>query len=197
MDGSGWSWSGTGGDRVANQTQLFGIGPERKTVGELRAWLEVHASAPWLEGYLFLRAQGVRHRDAMLATWLSLATDDRGDIPTREAFAELMGVSRAATYTWESRRPEIRVWAEKLQVLRLRGSRLAEVDERTYEAAAGADGSAADRKLYYQRAGVWEDVERLRLVGAEDGPVEYVDVTEAELEAIRHALKGEGGGTEG
>jgi hypothetical protein len=41
--------------------------------------------------------------------------------------------------------------------MRMRGARLAEVDEQTYLAAAGEGSSATDRKLYYQRAGVWEE----------------------------------------
>lgn len=165
-----------------------------KLLAEIEEWLKENAPAPWLEGYLFLRGQGVRYRDAMLATWLSLSRDDRGGVPTRNDFANVMGVVRATTYQWESRRPEIRQWAELLQVLRLRGSRLAQVDERTYEAAAAEGGSAADRKLYYQRAGVWEEEQRLHLVGAEEGPMEYVDVGDEELEAIRRALIGDAAG---
>ena len=131
---------------------------ERVTLAQLERWLREEASPDWLDGYLWLRGRGVRYRDAMLATWLSLRKDDRGELGTREDFARLMGVSRAATYAWEGKRPEIRQWAELLQVIRMRGARLAEVDERTYLAAVAAcKSTAADRKLYYQRAGVWEE----------------------------------------
>lgn len=136
-----------------------GIAPtgERVLLVELERWMREEAPSGWLDGYLFLRARGVRYRDAMLATWLSLRTDDRGDVRTRDDFARLMGVARATTYGWEGRRPEIRQWAELLQVMRMRGARLAEIDERTFEAAVGEESSASDRKLYYQRAGVWEE----------------------------------------
>jgi len=149
---------------MEQQTDLFGDvvvdERERVTLTQVEAWLREEASPRWLDGYLWLRGRGVRYRDAMLATWLSLAKDDRGSIATRDDFARVMGVARATTYDWEGRRPEIRQWAELLQVMRMRGMRLAEVDERTYEAAAGKEGrstTAADRKLYYQRAGVWEE----------------------------------------
>lgn len=141
-----------------------------------------------MEGYLFLRSQGIAYRDAMLAMWLSLSTDDRGDTPTRQEFANVMGVARATTYQWEARRPEIRDYAEMLRVMRLRGTRLAEVDERSYEAASGIESSASDRKLYYQRAGVWDEETTLHVVGKDDGPVQYTDVTGEELDAIRQAL---------
>ncbi len=147
-------------DEMVQQAELFEeIAPARERVllAELLRWMKEEASPAWLEGYLFLKARGVRYRDAMLAVWLSLAKDDRGEVETREEFARLMGVARATTYGWEARRPEIRQWAELLQVMRMRGMRLAEVDERTYWAAVNEEGSATDRKLYYQRAGVWEE----------------------------------------
>ena len=65
---------------------------------------------------------------------------------------------------------------------------MAKVDERTYKAAKGKESSASDRKLYYQRAGVWGEESTLHVVGAGEGPVEYVDVTGEELGAIRDAL---------
>jgi hypothetical protein len=70
----------------------------------------------------------------------------------------------------------------------LRGARLAEVDERTYSAAVDSDSSASDRKLYYQRAGVWNEEATMHVVGAGDGPVQYTDVTKDELDTIRQAL---------
>jgi DNA-binding XRE family transcriptional regulator len=134
----------------------------------------------------------------MLAVWLSVASYDRGEVKTRADLADLMSVSRQTTYGWEAKQP-VREWAELLRLRRMRGSHLAEVDERTYVKAIGEESSASDRKLYYQRAGVWEDEQRLHLVGAEDGPVEYADVNDGELEAIRQALitQAKGGGEEG
>jgi DNA-binding XRE family transcriptional regulator len=163
------------------------------TVDALEEWFDETASPSWKEGYDFLKSRGVRHRYAALAVWLSLSTDDRGDIQTREDFARLMGVSRSTTYDWEKKHP-VREWAQALQVMRLRGARLAEVDERTYRAAISANGSATDRKLYYQRAGVWEDRVGVRPVDPDDGPAAYEDVTDEEAEAIRRALAEEAAG---
>jgi len=179
------------------QTSFLGAGQQRRrTVKQTEAWLFGEGvPAAWGEGYLALRAKHVAHYDAMLAVWLSLARDDRGAVRTREDFARLMGVSRQTTYDWEARRPEIRVYAEWLQVLRLRGSRLAEVDERTY--AAALEGTHQDRVLYYKRAGVWEEAQRVHLVGEGEGPVEYVDVSQEELDAIRDALQAKSGSAEG
>lgn len=156
------------------------------TVPAIEEWLQ--GRPEWLEGYLFLRSKGVRYRDAMLAVWLSLSKDDRGEVATRDEFAKIMGVSRASTYEWETKRPEIRQWAEFLQVQRLRGMRLAEVDEAAYQAAISEKGTASDRQLYYKRAGVWEDRVGVRPVDPDDEPVGMVDVTDEEFEAIRAAL---------
>ncbi len=169
------------------------------TVAALEAWLDDGAPSPmWKAGYDFLRARGVRHRYAALAVWLSLSRDDRGEIKTRDDFAKLMGVSRQTTYQWEERQP-VREWAAVLQVMRLRGSRLADVDWATYQRAIGEDTTAADRRLYYQRAGVWEERVGVRPVDTEDGPAGYGDVTDGEIEAIREALAREaaGGGEAG
>ena len=161
---------------------------ERLTLETWESWLDEHSPSPlWYEGYWLLRARGVRFRYAALAVWLSLRSDDRGEIQTRSDFANLMGVGRRTTYDWEKRQP-VRKWEEMLRLLRLRGSRLAEVDEQTYQAAISEKGGSSDRRLYYQRAGVLDELHTLQLVGADKGPVEYVDVTEGELEAIRQAL---------
>lgn len=181
-------------DLFDEETPLPVMSQGATTVDVLGAWLDDGARKPeWKAGYDFLRARGVRHRYAALAVWLSLSRDDRGEIGTRDDFANLMGVSRQTTYQWEERQP-VRDWAAVLQVMRLRGSRLAEVDEATYVAAKAAGSSASDRKLYYQRAGVWEERVGVRPVEAEDGPAGYEDVTDGEVEAIEKALAAEAAG---
>lgn len=178
---------------MASQAPLFDgvILPDQSagttTVDALEEWFDQAAEPSWKEGYDFLKSRGVRHRYAALAVWLSLSSDDRGDIQTRDDFARLMGVSRSTTYDWEKKQP-VREWAEKLQVMRLRGARLAEVDERTFLAATSVEGSASDRKLYYQRAGVWEDRVGVRPVDPGDGPAGYEDISDDELAAIEEAL---------
>jgi DNA-binding XRE family transcriptional regulator len=174
------------------QTDLFGneIDPSRTmTVDLFSDWLdELAPSSFWADGYELLRARGVRHRYAALATWLSLGRDDRGDLQTRDDFANFMGVARQTTYDWEDRRP-VREWAEMLRVLRMRGARLANVDERTYRAAVGDESSARDRELYYKRASVWEDQQRVTLVGdEEEAPVQQTvsfDVNALPVEVLR------------
>jgi len=142
---------------MVTQQNLFTTDADhRMTATEFQTWL-ASATEPWVDGYLQLRQQGVAYRDAVLATWLSLRRDDRGGIKTRDDLANLLGVSRVTTYQWEARRPEIREYVERLHIARLRGERMAEVDEATYQAAVAADSSAADRKLFYQRAGVWDE----------------------------------------
>lgn len=161
--------------------------PERHqatNLATIEAWLQDRPL--WLDGYLYLRAKGVRYRDAMLAVWLSLGKDDRGDVKTRADFANLLGISRATTYHWETHRP-IQRWAEALLLIRLRGSRLAEVDEATYDAAIAETGAAGDRRLYYQRARVLEETTRLLFDEAQD-PLDFEDISDDELEAVEAAL---------
>ena len=158
-------------------------------IPELDRWLDECApSSAWGDGYGLLRSRGVDHRYAALAVWLSLSRDDRGKIQTREEFANFMGVSRQTTYDWESKRP-VREWAEMLRVLRLRGAQLAEVDRRTYLKAVDEESSAADRQLYYKRAGVWEDQARLTLIGDDgEAPVRsevVFDLSTLPVEALR------------
>jgi hypothetical protein len=172
--------------------------PVKRTAAEVETWLTTKAKPIWLAEYEYLRTQGLRHYEAVLSVWLSLSKDDRGNVQTRDDLARVLGVARATTYEWEAKHPQIREQAEALQVRRLRGSRLADVDERTYQAAIAVAGTAKDRQLYYQRAGVWEEAQRVRVVGDDDDQP-YADVTEGEIEAIRRALSGKdsGGGTPG
>jgi hypothetical protein len=153
----------------------------KKSRQELEAWLDSlpdKLKAPWIEGYLYLRSVcKASPHDAMLAVWLSVASYDRGNLKSRDDFSAFIGVSRAVTYQWERRRPQIREWVEELQFMRLHGAHLAEVDERTYLAAIGKEGSASDRKLYYERAGVLKTEGKLKLVGGDkddgDAPIEF------------------------
>jgi hypothetical protein len=171
--------------------------PIKKSRQDLEAWIDAlpdKSKAAWVEGYLYLRTvHGASPHDAMLAVWMSVASYDRGDLKSRDDFSAFIGVSRAVTYQWERRRPQIREWVEELQFMRLHGARLAEVDERTYLAAIGTDGSASDRKLYYERANVLKAEGKLKLVGGDkedgDSPIEFVNVTDAELDEIRDALE--------
>jgi hypothetical protein len=171
-------------------------------------WLEDQASEWWLEDYRVLRQQGWKWKDAFCITWLSLRKGDRGTLPTVESLADWLGISRRWFYNRRAKfdgqpGPGQNLWdvtAEHLQLRRLRGSRLAEVDQVTFEQAASAEKSTArDRELYYKRAGVWTDEKRVQVVGDGGGPVDFTDVSDEELEAIRAALQSDavGGGETG
>jgi hypothetical protein len=140
----------------------------------------------WAEGYQKLRALGVRWTYAAYASWKAIHRDDRGGIRTVKEFSRWLGRSESTIYQWPQRAP-IDDWAKYLRTDYFL-DRMAEVDQRTYEVAVSEDGSATDRKLFYQRSGVWDDERTLHLVGDDDGPIEYTDVTERELDAIRRAL---------
>lgn len=141
---------------MAAQGKLFGGESERRTLAEIAAWVE-QAPEAWMEEFAFLRAKKVHYKHALLAVWLSLSKDDRGEVKTRDDLAKVLGVAKQTTYDWEHKHPEIAEYAELLLLRRMRGSRLAEVDEMTYQAAAAEAGTHNDRKLYYKRAGVWDE----------------------------------------
>lgn len=172
----------------------------KKSQAQIERWLG-KVKAAWREGYDFLMATqpGIRYYDALLAVWLSVSKRDRGHLRTQEDFADFIGVSRAVTYQWMKRRPEILEWAQELVELRFNSTRVADVDERVYQKAAGLKSTPAWVRLFYQRAGKLTEALDLHHMGEDGGPVEYTDVTKDELERIRSALVGEaqGGGAPG
>lgn len=144
----------------------------KRSAEQVERWLG-RARPAWREGYDFLMATqpGIRYYDALLAVWLSVSKRDRGKLKTQEDFADFIGVSRPVTYQWIKRRPEILKWAQKMVELRFSATRLADVDERLYQKAAGLKSTPAWVKLYYQRAGVLKDEGRLTISGDEDEPL--------------------------
>ena len=125
-------------------------------------WLGEQPNAWWLEDYRLLRSKGWKWKDAMAIVWMSLRRDDRGVLDSVEELTNWLGVTRRWFYSRRAKfdgqpTPGQNLWdvaAEQLQLRRLRGCRLAEVDERTFEQAVAAAGTARDRELYYKRAGV-------------------------------------------
>jgi len=172
----------------------------KKSQTQIERWLGQRTPA-WREGYDFLMATkpGIRYYDALLAVWLSVGKHDRGKLKTQLEFADAIGVSRAVTYQWIDRRPEILKWAQELTEIWFSSSRVHDVDERTYQKASGTKSSPAWAKLFYQRAGILMEEMGLHHMFADDGPVEYMDVTDDERKRIRDALAGEtpGGGAPG
>lgn len=158
----------------------------KKSQSQVERWLS-KARAAWRDGYDYLMATkpDLKYYDALLAVWLSCGKDDRGSVKTREDFADFIGVSRAVTYQWQDRRPEILEWVQELVELRLGGSRLADVDERTYQKAQARNGTPADRRLFYERAKVLGASLRVKVSGDEDDDTPVaVDLSDAKLERI-------------
>ncbi len=163
----------------------------KKSREQVERWLS-KARAAWREGYDYLIATkpGVKYYDALLAVWLSVGKDDRGSLKTRDDFARFIGVSRAVTYQWQERRPEIVEWAREIVELRFDNSKIAAVDGRVIAKATSRRTTVSWVRLFYERAGLLKASFDLHHKGADDGPVEYVDVTKRELDAIRDALRG-------
>lgn len=144
----------------------------------------------FLEGYLALRARGWEWREAFCIVWLSLARDDRGGLATVAELCDYLGVSRMWFYEHKGRYENEPArgmnawdwWAERLQLARLRGQRLAEVDEATYRRAVSYEGKAADRELYYKRAGVL--VQRSEVTATVGQSVEVSELSDDELDAL-------------
>jgi hypothetical protein len=162
----------------------------------LDAWLK--DKPLWRDGYDFLLANGVSPQDALLTVWVSLARKERGVLKTRQEFAERMGVSRPVTYQWEDRHTyamsggklTIRDLAEVLRVRRM-NELVGDVDQRLYLNAKRADANSALIALFYKRSQVMKDDLTLHVMGQDEGPVQYVDVTKEELDAIREGLAAE------
>ena len=152
----------------------------KKSAHDLEEWI---ASAPAMlrETFEFLKANKVHYRMAFLLAWNSCAEDDRGAIKTRDDFARFMGVCRQVTYQWINRfgRVEYKCWLEDIHRMRMLGSRMAQVDQCTYEAAVSPAGKAVDRELFYKRAGVWKDNGRVELVGDAAQPIRVIEVGSA------------------
>ncbi len=171
----------------------------KKSQAQVERWL-TRARAAWREGYDYLIATkpGIAYYDALLAVWLSVGKDDRGELKTRDDFARFIGVSRAVTYQWQERRPEIVEWAREIVELRFDSSKIATVDQRVIAKATSRRTTVAWVRLFFERAGLLKSSFDVHHKGAEDGPIEYVDVTERELNAIREALVRDAAqGTEG
>lgn len=167
-------------------------------------WLAEQPCGWWMDDYRYLRSQRWSWKDALSIVWMSLRRDDRGELQKVEELTNWLGVSRQWFYGRRRKfdnQPAVglNLWdvlAEQLQLRRLRGSRLAAVDEVTFEKAVGEDTTARDRELYYKRAGVLQNEQRIQLVGGGGGPIEFEDVSDDDLETIRDALSEAGSGGE-
>lgn len=144
----------------------------------------------FLESYMALRANGWGWREAFCIAWMSLGRDDRGGLNSVSDLCDYLGVSRMWFYEHKAKYENEPAqglnawdwWAERLQLARLRGHRLAEVDEATFKRAISGDGKAADRELYYKRAGVL--VQRSEVSATVGQVVDVAALTDDELDAI-------------
>lgn len=203
--------------------ELVVAGPERRDLAEVEAWLEALLPDPesrwggepparfFLESYMGLRANGWGWREALCIAWMSLGRDDRGGLNTVADLCDFLGVSRMWFYEHKTRYENEPAqglnawdwWAERLQLARLRGHRLAEVDEATFRRAVSFDGKAADRELYYKRAGVL--VSKSEVVATVGQTVDVAELDEAALDALLarepgvlpEVVEGEGEGEDG
>ena len=170
----------------------------KRTQEQVERWLG-KARPAWREGYDYLLATkpGIQYYDALLAVWLSVGKDDRGTLKTRDDFARFIGVSRAVTYQWQERRPEILDWAREIVELRFDNSKIAAVDQRVITKATSTRTTVPWVRLFYERAGLLKAAFNLHHMGADDGPVEFKradELSDDELAAI--AGRGRPGATE-
>lgn len=168
-------------------------GGPKKSQGQVERWLG-QARPAWREGYDYVMATkaGAQYYDALLAVWLSVGKDDRGKLRTRDDFAAFVGVSRAVTYQWQVRRPEILEWARELVELRFGGTRLASVDDNVYRKAISRNSTPAWARLFYERGGVLRQVLGLHHMGPDDGPVQIEDVKDELERRLCSIAAGEG-----
>jgi len=166
------------------ETWLRGLMPMRPlSDGERGDWF-------FLESYMSLRANGWGWREAFCIAWQSLGRDDRGGLSSVADLCDFLGVSRMWYYEHKAKYENEPAqglnawdwWAERLQLARLRGHRLAEVDEATFRRAVSFEGKAADRELYYKRAGVL--VQRSEVVATVGQVVDVAALDEAALDAL-------------
>lgn len=176
---------------------------ERALAGEAEQWLETlrpgGGAGFFLDSYLSLRSVGWAWREAFCIAWLSLGRDDRGGLATVGDLCDFLGVSRMWFYEHKARYEHEPAeglnawdwWAERLQLARLRGQRLAEVDEAVYQRAVSEEGKAADRELFYRRARVLQSGPEVTVnVGQ---AVDVRQATDAELDAILRQVEAERG----
>jgi len=164
------------------QLQLFDAGADegagRVILDALDEFLKDKPA--WRDGFDFLVSNNIASRDALVVTWMSLSKKQRGPFKTREEFAQnVMGVCRAVTYQWESRAQyklfgKAVTFDEMAEVLRLKRmlDGIGDVDETLHRGAMKVMPSPGWVRLYYQRAGVLEDVEHVKLANEGGQPLE-------------------------
>ena len=186
---------------LAGFDELVTPARERTDPGQLEAWLQALAPLQqgdgepvgnrwFLESYMSLRSNGWGWREAFCIAWQSLGRDDRGGLGSVADLCDFLGVSRMWYYEHKAKYENEPAqglnawdwWAERLQLARLRGHRLAEVDEATYRRAVSYEGKAADRELYYKRAGVL--IQRSEVTATVGQVVDVAELDEAALDAL-------------
>lgn len=152
-------------NETANATeqpqQLVLLGDDRRDLAKMphteRVWVDKLRTAGFTprfwECYERLRGQRYPVEQALAGAWYSLGIRARGQYTTVAAFAELIERSRQTVQNWLKTESELRAAAIALRS-EYWTDRIQDIDEATFNAAISSDGTAADRKLAYQRAGV-------------------------------------------
>lgn len=148
-----------------------------KTEQQLVAELKARGFAPrFWESYAQIRQRGYECRHAAVGAWLAIGNRSRGKTATQEQMGEMLGYSRRQVQRIAG---ELGALVNEIR-MQWWQDRIPDVDDATYHAATGMDGTAADRKLAYQRA-------RVSLAGEDAEPVEdwrtVLEQAKAEREA--------------
>lgn len=147
-----------GGEQISRESFEAWPRDEQEFVARLSA---LGLGERFWESYRSLRGKGYRWLDAIVGGWLATGAKGRGQLRTLKSLAEALGRHRHTIYTAVER---VQAAANALALSWL-AERVPDVDEATYHAAISMEGTAADRKLFYQRA-------RVALSGEESEPVD-------------------------
>lgn len=124
---------------------------EQEMVARLR---EGGPSQRFWECFESLRVQGFSVRQAAIGAWHATGRANRGKFVSAQSFAhDVLGISRQALHKQIAEGSALRMQADGLREA-FWGDKVSDLDVSAYMAAVGIGGTAADRKLAYQRAEV-------------------------------------------
>jgi hypothetical protein len=200
---------------MSRQAKLFNEAKdlrEPKADDAIEQWIarlsKNDAGEVWQNHFDFLKAAGIPTTDALIITWLSIDKTSRARTRLSKLYmlADFMGISRQTLsdrirkHKWgpAGEEQDLNQWADAARNFRLM-LLVPDVEKRLYLEAVRPHAQPATMKLFLQLAGVLREGFDLHHMGADDGPVEYTDLSDAEREAIRDGLvrAAEGGGSTG
>lgn len=102
--------------------------------------------------YRNLRGRGFGIDDSVIGAWKTCGHRARGKVPTQQALSALLGKERTTFWRrWQNAELQATAFALGEDWWK---ERIPDIDEAVYRAAVFSEGTAADRKLAYQRAKV-------------------------------------------